>query len=153
MYLHYSGVSWTAKRFDVTGRASFIFFTGGYTGFLSFPPLGKLILKIWKIMKSIFRNVIYYSWKSFHINTGTNWHFLLNSWFHKCIVFTFYRHEYFCSHTKIKFLLVQNPRYEYKYLLTWLFFDNYMPSVKKYLILKWEQFQKNSSSNAECTIS
>lgn len=38
-----SGVSWTAKRFDVTGKASFIFFTGGYTGFLSFPPLAGMI--------------------------------------------------------------------------------------------------------------
>ena len=42
VFLHYSGISWTAKRLDVTGFSSFIFFTGGYTGFLSFPPLGKI---------------------------------------------------------------------------------------------------------------
>ena len=34
-----SGLSWTAERIDVTGNLSFIFFTGGYTGFLSCPPI------------------------------------------------------------------------------------------------------------------
>ena len=35
----FSGLSWTAERIDVTGKLSFIFFTGGYTGFLSCPPI------------------------------------------------------------------------------------------------------------------
>jgi len=39
-FFDYSCISWTAERFDVTGNAAFIFFTGGYTGFFIFPPLG-----------------------------------------------------------------------------------------------------------------
>ena len=34
-----SGISWTAGLFNVTGKLSFIFFLGGYTGFLSIPPI------------------------------------------------------------------------------------------------------------------
>merc|ERR1719209_758811 len=39
-----SGISWTAKRFNVTGKASFIFFLGGFSGFLSFPPIAGAII-------------------------------------------------------------------------------------------------------------
>ena len=38
-----SGISWTAGLFNVTGKASFIFFLGGYTGFLSIPPIAGTI--------------------------------------------------------------------------------------------------------------
>ena len=34
-----SGISWTANLFNVTGKASFIFFLGAYSGFLSIPPV------------------------------------------------------------------------------------------------------------------
>ena len=39
-----SGISWTANLFNVTGRASFIFFFGAFTGFLSFPPIAGAII-------------------------------------------------------------------------------------------------------------
>jgi MFS family permease len=39
-----SGISWTANLFNVTGRASFIFFLGGFSGFLSFPPMAGAII-------------------------------------------------------------------------------------------------------------
>merc|ERR1712168_1240859 len=39
-----SGISWTAKLFNVTGKASFIFFFGAFTGFLSFPPIAGAII-------------------------------------------------------------------------------------------------------------
>jgi len=39
-----SGISWTAKLFNVTGKASFIFFLGGFSGFLSFPPIAGTII-------------------------------------------------------------------------------------------------------------
>jgi len=39
-----SGISWTANLFNVTGHASFIFFLGGFTGFLSFPPMAGAII-------------------------------------------------------------------------------------------------------------
>ena len=39
-----SGISWTAKLFNVTGQASFIFFLGGFSGFLSFPPIAGAII-------------------------------------------------------------------------------------------------------------
>ena len=39
-----SGISWTANLFNVTGSASFIFFLGGFSGFLSFPPLAGTII-------------------------------------------------------------------------------------------------------------
>jgi len=39
-----SGISWTAKLFNVTGKASFIFFLGGFSGFLSFPPIAGAII-------------------------------------------------------------------------------------------------------------
>merc|ERR1719431_413306 len=39
-----SGISWTAQLFNVTGRASFIFFLGGFSGFLSFPPMAGSII-------------------------------------------------------------------------------------------------------------
>ena len=38
-----SGISWTAGLFNITGKASFIFFLGGYTGFLSIPPIAGAI--------------------------------------------------------------------------------------------------------------
>jgi len=39
-----SGISWTAQLINVTGSASFIFFMGGFSGFLSFPPLAGAII-------------------------------------------------------------------------------------------------------------
>ena len=39
-----SGISWTASLFNITGRASFIFFLGGFSGFLSFPPVAGAII-------------------------------------------------------------------------------------------------------------
>jgi len=39
-----SGISWTANLFNVTGTASFIFFFGAFTGFLSFPPIAGAII-------------------------------------------------------------------------------------------------------------
>lgn len=42
-FLFASGLSWTAGLFDVTGKASFIFFLGGFSGFLSIPPIAGTI--------------------------------------------------------------------------------------------------------------
>merc|ERR1719167_65276 len=42
-FLFASGLSWTAGLFDVTGNASFIFFLGGFSGFLSIPPIAGTI--------------------------------------------------------------------------------------------------------------
>ena len=42
-FLFASGLSWTAELFDVTGKASFIFFLGGFSGFLSIPPIAGTI--------------------------------------------------------------------------------------------------------------
>ena len=38
-----SGISWTANLFNVTGKLSFIFFFGAYSGFLSIPPVAGAI--------------------------------------------------------------------------------------------------------------
>ena len=42
-FLFATGLSWTAELFDVTGKASFIFFLGGFSGFLSIPPIAGTI--------------------------------------------------------------------------------------------------------------
>ena len=41
-----SGISWTANLFNVTGKLSFIFFVGAYSGFLSIPPLAGAIFTV-----------------------------------------------------------------------------------------------------------
>ena len=42
-FLFASGISWTANLYNITGKASFIFFLGAFSGFLSIPPLAGAI--------------------------------------------------------------------------------------------------------------
>ena len=49
--LSLSGVSWTAKRFDVTGKASFIFFTGKNT---ALKKLDQFDSKYWLFLFGMF---------------------------------------------------------------------------------------------------